>query len=459
MESKAIWAKIMFNKFLSFLLLAVFSFSYPASSEELDAKKNVNIQHAKLDNGLDVYVVPNHRIPAVLHSVIYKVGGIDDPIGKAGLAHYFEHLMFETTGKFNDIKATLANIGAQSNAFTTTEYTCYYELVLKKDLPLAMEIEADRMGSFNVTQDKVDREKNIVLEERKMRFDNHPSNLLWEEMHNAFYRTGYGRPVIGWESDIKTYNQNDIKRFHDNYYHPGNAMLLIVGDIEFDEALELAKEKYGDIKSKPLIRHFPNEEPVHNADMVLTVRSAQVKEPILTYRYKAPRFKHISDSFVVDLAVDILGGGKSSLLYKDLVLDKDVAVSVFAYYNSLTFSDGYIDIQVAPKSGVGLDVIQRELENSISNFVSQGITNQELQSSKYRYKATKFDTLSSLFNIAYFYGSQLAIGIPLDEIDISYSKVDDVNLQDVNNKIRTIFSANKLIGRLLPQGDISYENK
>jgi len=133
-------------------------------------------------------------------------------------------------------------------------------------------------------------------------------------------------------------------------------------------------------------------------------------------------------------------------------------VSVFAEYDSLTFSDGYIDIQVIPKSGVNLDIVERELDNAINNFMSKGITDEELQSSKYRYKAAQFDNLSSLDNIAFFYGSRLALGIPLDEIDITYSKVNDVNLEDVNNKIRVIFSANKLIGRLLPKGDDN-ENK
>ncbi|WP_333023185.1 M16 family metallopeptidase [Wolbachia endosymbiont of Pentidionis agamae] len=442
----------MSKAFFYLIFLTVLSVYSPTFSSESDAKDKGIPRYTKLSNGLEVYVVPNHRIPAVLHSVIYKVGGMDDPIGKAGLAHYFEHLMFETTGNFKDIKATLAKVGAQSNAFTTKEYTCYYELVLKKDLPLAMEVEADRMGSFNVTQDKVDREKKIVLEERKMRFDNNPRNLLWEEMSSAFYRNGYGRSVIGWESDIKTYNQEDIRRFHDNFYHPGNAMLLIVGDVEFNEVVKLAEEKYGDIKSKPVIRHYPNEEPVHNADMVLTVRSSEVKEPVLIYRYKVPRFKHIDEVFAANLAVDILGNGKSSNLYKDLVLDKDLAVSASSYYNSLVFSDGYIDIYIIPKSGVNLDTIEMELENAVNRFMSHGVTSEELQSSKYRYKAAQFDNLSDLFNIAYFYGSHLALGIPIKDIDVSYSKIDDVNLEDVNNKIRTVFSANKLIGRLLPKG-------
>ncbi|MGL9717847.1 MAG: M16 family metallopeptidase [Wolbachia sp.] len=440
----------MLHKFFSFIVLSIFFFTYPIPSRAASIEHSV--KHAKLSNGLDIYVVPNYRIPAVLHAVIYKVGGMDDPIGKAGLAHYFEHLMFETTGKFKDIESTMSSIGAQFNAFTTREYTCYYELVLKKDLPLAMEVEADRMGNFNVTQDKIDREKNIVLEERKMRFDNHPSNLLWEEMNSAFYRTGYGKSVIGWESDIKTYNQDDITRFHDNYYHPNNAILLVVGDVEFDEVVRLTEEKYGEIKAKPTIRHYPNQDPVHNADISVTLESTEVKEPILYFRYRVPLFKHANEASAVDLAVNILGGGKSNKLYKDLVLDKDMAVSVSAYYDSLAFSDGYIDIAVIPKSGMKLDVIEKELDNAIDNFTSEGITNEELQSAKSKYKAAQFDNLSSLTNIAFFYGSRLALSIPLDEIDISYSKINDVNLEDVNSKIRTIFSANKLIGRLLPKG-------
>ncbi|WP_253303215.1 M16 family metallopeptidase [Wolbachia endosymbiont of Phyllotreta cruciferae] len=425
-----------------------------------------NLSYAKLSNGLDIYVVPNHRIPAVLHAVIYKVGGMDDPIGKAGLAHYVEHLMFETTGKFKDVKSTMGSIGAQFNAFTTKEYTCYHELVLKKDLPLVMEIEADRMGNFNITQEKVDKEKSVVLEERKMRFDNQPHNLLLEEVDSAFYRTGYGRSVIGWESDIKTYNQDDITRFHDNYYHPSNAILLIVGDVEFDEVVRLAEEKYGEIKAKPVVRHCPNQDPAHNADLSVTLESAKVKEPVLYFRYRVPLFKHISEVFAVDLAVNMLAGIKlkcgqggckleaikSSKLYQDLVLDKNMAVSVFAYCYGLAFSDSYVDIKVIPKSGVSLDAVERELDSAINNFISEGMTNEELQSTKYRYKATQLNKLSDLNSIAIFYIQHLALGIPLDEIDISYSKINDVNLEDVNNKIRTIFSTNKLIGRLLPKG-------
>ncbi|QKX00774.1 insulinase family protein [Wolbachia endosymbiont of Dipetalonema caudispina] len=445
----------MLYKFFIFLLF-IFFFTYSSTLKATSEK--YNIKHTKLSNGLDIYVIPNHRIPAVLHTIIYKVGGMDDPIGKAGLAHYFEHLMFETTGKFKDIKSTMSSIGAEFNAFTTREYTCYYELVLKKDLPLIMEIEADRMDNFNVTQDKIDKEKKIVLEERKMRFDNNPINLLWEEMNNAFYRNGYGRSVIGWENDIKTYNQDDITRFHNNYYHPNNAILIIVGDIKFDEVKKLAKEKYGKIKAKPIMRHYPNQDPIHHADLSVTLKSTEVKEPILYFRYCVPLLKHIDQIFAVNLAVDILGNGKSSKLYEDLVLNKNIAVSVNTYYNSLVFSNGYIDIEIIPKSGVKLDTIEKKLNIAINNFTSKGITQEELQNAKLKYKAAQFDKLSDLTNIAVFYISHLALGIPLDEIDISYSKINDIDLDTINSTIRTIFYTNKLIGRLLPKEDYN-ENK
>lgn len=449
----------MLHGFIRFSLLIAFFFSYSVFSEQLEIKKDVRVQHAKLKNGLDIYVVPDHRIPAVFHSVIYKVGGMDDPIGKAGLAHYFEHLMFETTGKFKNIESIMGSIGAQFNAFTTNDYTCYYELVLKKDLPLAMEVEADRMSSFNVSQDKIEKEKNIVLEERKMRIDNQPLVLLWEEINNAFYRTGYGRPVAGWESDINTFNQTDIERFHDNYYQPGNAMLLIVGDVEFDEVLKLAKEKYGAIKSKPIVRHYPNQEPVHNASMELTVESSQVKEPMLFFRYKVPMFKHVDDILLVNLAVDLLGGGKSSKLHRDLVLNQDIAVSVAAYYHGLTFSDGFVEIIVIPKNGVTLDVIEKELEKSIKDFLREEITDEELKNAKYRYKVAQLDSLSSLIHIAHFYAARLALNIPLTDIDISSSKINNIDLKEISAKTHAIFSANKLIGRLLPKGDTNNENQ
>ncbi len=237
----------MLYRFFGFLLFIVSLFSCTVFGEQ------TGIKYAKLENGLQIYVVPDHRIPVVLHSIIYKVGSMDDPIGKSGLAHFFEHLMFKTVGKFKDLKATMGSIGAKYNAYTTKTHTCYWELVLKQDLPLAMEIEADRMSNFNLGSEDhgmhkayyqlILDEKQVVLSERQYTVSRNPLALLYEEMDNVFYHTGYGRPVIGWEKDIKSYNDRDVKDFHNHYYHPANAILLVVGDVQLDEVLKLAEEK------------------------------------------------------------------------------------------------------------------------------------------------------------------------------------------------------------------------
>ncbi|WFW29783.1 MAG: insulinase family protein [Wolbachia endosymbiont of Menacanthus eurysternus] len=409
------------------------------------------VKYTKLGNGLDVYVVPySNQVSAVFHAMIYRVGGMDDPIGKTGLAHYLERLVFEISEKFKNIESIMNNIGARFNAFTTREYTCYYELVSKEDLPLVMEIEADRMKSLNVYQGKIDKEKSIILEERRMMIDNNPNNLLLEEMNSVFYRAGYGRPIIGWEDDIKTYNIDDIIKFYNDYYNPGNSILLVIGDVDFNEIAKLASEKYGKIKfTPPKIRYYPNHDLAYNASLLLTLESSKVKEPVLYFRYRVPLFKNIDEIYAVNLAVEVLGVGKFSRLYKSLILDKNIAASVFAYYNNLTFSDGYVDIEVIPKIGVELSVIERELDGVISNFLLRGVTDNELQNAKSRYKEVQLGKLSDLTSIAMFYIPRLALGMQLDEIDILCSKIDFIDLKEVNNKIRVVFSTTKLVGRLL----------
>ena len=451
----------MFHSIVHFILLFTILFSNShVLAKPLSVRENKNIHYVKLDNGLSLYVVPNNRIPAAMHLVIYKVGGKDDPIGKAGLAHYFEHLMFETTGKFKDIESILGDIGARFNAFTTNEFTCYYELVHRKDLPLAMEIEADRMRSFNVSQDKIEREKNIVLEERKMRVENKPIFLLHEEMNNAFYRTSYGRPVVGWKKDIDSFTKVDIEKFHDMYYHPGNAILLIVGDVKLDEVLKLVEEKYGTIESKPtIVRDIP-KEPDHVGNMLLTLESNQVSSPVLYFRYRVPPLLNFREVLIINLVTDILGSSKSSFLYEDLVLNKDIAVSAWASYNEgSSLIDGYLDIVVHPKTGVSLEKIEKELESSMNSFISREIVDNELKNAKYRYKAEVLSRYSSLEQTAFFYAINLILDVPLEKIDISYSDIDNITLKEINSKIHTILLNNKLIGRLLPDGGINNETK
>ncbi|GHM58266.1 MAG: peptidase M16 [Candidatus Mesenet longicola] len=428
--------------FLSFFIISQSAFA-------LDAR----INHEKLENGMEIYIIPNHRIPAVMHMVWYKVGGADDPTGKSGLAHYLEHLMFKGTKKFEDVSATIGGIGGQFNAGTSADFTVYYELVQKKDLSLVMEVEADRMRNLNITDEAAEKERNIVLEERKMRIDNSPRAILREEMERAFYRSNYGRPVAGWENEINSFNKDDALSFYNKYYYPNNAILVIVGDVDTDEVLNLTKKHYGSIEFGPVAKRFPGSEPEHNANIAATLDSDEVQEPELFVWYKVPSKVTGKNYLKVSLIADILGGGMSSKLYEDLVLNKNLAVSVSVDYDEMVYNDSAIKISILPKSGVQIQEIENALNESIADFISKGISDKELQSTKYRYKANKIYDLDDLTSIAYFYGSNLILGIPIENIDITYKELDNLSEDEINSEISSIFTKAKLIGYLLPKGD------
>lgn len=435
----------MIRKLFIFSLLFIIS----QSAFALDTK----VSHEKLENGMEVYVIPNHRIPAVMHMIWYKVGGADDPIGKSGLAHYLEHLMFKGTKKFKDVPATIGNIGGSFNAGTSADFTVYYELVRKKDLNLAMEIEADRMRNLSVTDEAAEKERNIVLEERKMRIDNSPRAILEEEMESAFYRNNYGRPVAGWENEINSLNKNDALNFYNKYYYPNNAILIVVGDVNAHEVLSLAEKHYGSIESGPEVKRFPRPEPEHNTNITVALSSHEVQEPELFVWYKVPSKATGKNYLKVSLIADILGEGMSSKLYEDLVLNKNLAVSISVNYDEMVYGDSAIKISVLPKSGVQIQEIENVLDESIANFISKGVSDEELQNAKYRYKADKIYNLDGLASIAYFYGSNLVLDVPVEEIDTTYGKLDNINMDDISSEISSIFARAKLVGYLLPQGD------
>ncbi len=435
----------MWHKLFTFLLFLTVS----QSAFALDIKVN----HARLENGMEVYVISNHRIPAVMHMVWYKVGGADDPVGKSGLAHYLEHLMFKGTEKFQDVSATIGSIGGNYNAGTSSDFTVYHELVRKKDLSLVMEIEADRMRNLNITDEGAEKEHNIVLEERKMRIENSPREILIEEMESAFYRNNYGRPVAGWENEINSLSKDDAVSFYNKYYYPNNAILVIVGDVKVDDALDLVERHYGSIESGPVTQRFPKLEPKHNTNITVTLDSYGVQEPELFFMYKAPSKVTGENYLKVSLIADILGGGMSSKLYEDLVLNKNLAVSVNAGYDEMVYGDSLMKITVLPKSGISIQEVENALNESIANFMSSGVSSEELQNAKYRYKAEKIYDLNDLTSIAYFYGANLALDVPIEDIDIAYKKLNDIDINSINAEVHSIFSGAKLVGYLLPKGD------
>ncbi|CAI28299.1 Hypothetical zinc protease [Ehrlichia ruminantium str. Gardel] len=413
---------------------------------------NVEVIHEKLDNGMEIYILPNNRSPAVMHMVLYKVGGSDDPVGYSGLAHFFEHLMFSGTEKFPNLISTLSSIGAQFNAGTSASFTMYHELVPKQYLPLVMDIESDRMKNLKITDNAFTREQKVVLEERKMRTESKASTILEEEMENAFYYNGYSRPVVGWEHEINQYNKKIAEAFYKSHYSPNNAILLVAGDVDSNEVIKLAKQYYG--KIEPSTQEFPRVprlEPQHKVNMTITLEDESVEVPELFLMNQIP--SKLTKNYITNMiTAEILGNGRFSMLYNDLVLNNPIVTSISTGYNHLVYSDTFLSIHAVPKDGITIQTVEEEIYKCINDYIENGIPEEYLEAAKYRTKATMTYAFDGLDFISQFYGISLVIGIPLSEINNMFNLIDNITIDDVNSTLQNIFQNKaKFAGHLLPK--------
>ena len=435
------------TKYFIYFLILFFTISNQALSID------IKVTQGKLDNGMQVYVIPNHRIPAVMHMVLYKVGGSDDPAGYSGLAHFFEHLMFSGTEKFPNPFTTLNNIGGQFNASTSQFCTIYYELIPKEHLSLAMDVESDRMQNLKITDKAFTREQKVVLEERKMRVESNPKNVLEEEMENAFYYNGYGRPVIGWEHEINNYDKETAEAFYKSHYTPNNAILIVAGDANPDEVMSLAKQYYGKIEPyNGKSTRVSKLEPQHNTNITLTLENDAVEIPELFLIHQVPS-GIINKNYILNMvAAEILGNGQSSMLYNDLVINNPIVTSITTDYNYLARSDNFLLIHAIPKDGIPIKTVEEEIYKSINSYIENGITQEYLNNIKYKVKAHLTYAFDGLEFISYFYGMNLILGVPLSEINDIFDTIDKINIQDINSTIKNIFQNKvRLAGYLLPK--------
>ncbi|KJV69476.1 M16 family metallopeptidase [Candidatus Neoehrlichia procyonis] len=407
------------------------------------------LHHTKLDNGMEVYVLPNNRVPVVMHMVIYKVGGVDDPYGYSGLAHFFEHLMFSGTNNFADFASTINDIGGEFNAMTSSYSTIYYELVGKQYLPLVMQIESDRMHNLKITDKAMKRERSVVLEERKMRTDSNPYGVITEEMIRAFYRNGYGRPTVGWEHEIKNFNREKAEKFYNTYYNPNNAILFVSGDVNFEDVVKLSKKYYGSISNRAsAVKRIPQLEPSHKTDIAVTLRNSSVKSPEIFITYKAPSIITGDNYHIMYLVADLLGNNAFGSLYNALVL-KELATSVSVSCNLDEYSDGFITIHAIPKSGISLKRIEREIDDTIKLGF-------EKDDAFFRLKKTNTTAnivyaLDGLKAISFFYANNLALGVPLVDVQDFIVKMKNISEEDVDAAMKSTFNGAKLVGYLLPK--------
>lgn len=375
-----------------------------------------------LDNGLQVVVVEDNRAPVLQHMVWYRVGSADEPPGKSGTAHLLEHMMFKATDTMEagELSATVAANGGRDNAFTSYDYTGYFQRVASDRLELMMRMEADRMANIRPTDQDVATERDVVLEERNQRTENNPGALFSEQMNAAQYlNRGYGVPIIGWKHEVADLERQDLLDFYQRFYAPNNAVLVVSGDVRPEEVRRLAEKYYGPIPANPdLPERVRPQEPPQIAARRLTLRDARVAQPYLRRSYLAPERDSGAQrkAAALVLLAEILGGGTTSFLTEKLQFDQRVAVYTGAFYSPTSLDDTTFETVVVPAQGVSLADAEAAMDAALAAFVETGVDPAQLDRIKMQLRAARIYALDNVDGIANRYGRALATGLTVADV-------------------------------------------
>jgi zinc protease len=396
-----------------------------------------------LANGLELVVIPSSRAPVVTHMIWYKVGAADEPPGKSGIAHFLEHLMFKGTRKYpaGKFSAAVAAMGGQENAFTSQDYTGYFQRVQREKLGEVMEFEADRMTGLVLTDDAVRPELNVVLEEQNQRVANQPNAQFNQQIEAAlFLNHPYGKPVIGWRHEIETLNREDALSFYRRFYTPNNAIVVIVGDVDPAEAKRLADETYGKIVRRADIgpRRRP-QEPPPRAERSLVFADPRVEQPRMQRDYLVPSYASNDsrgEAEALEVLAHILGSGVNSRLNRALVIDKAVAVDASAWYQGTVLDHTTFGISARPREGVSLPDLERAVDGLIADFLKSEISADDLNRAKTRLLADAIYAQDSQSRLARWYGAALTTGSTVADVQAWPDRVRAVTADAVRAAAR-----------------------
>jgi zinc protease len=422
--------------------LAVLAGILILASAAVSSARAAEVAHFTLANGLDVVVVPDRRTPVVTHMVWYKVGSADEEPGKSGLAHFLEHLMFKGTaknpaGRFSKVVATL---GGQENAFTSTDYTGYFQRIAREHLEEVMTFEADRMTGLVLTDANVLPERDVVLEEYNMRVANSPEARLGEQMSAALYLNHpYGRPIIGWRQEIEKLDREDALAFYRRHYAPNNAVLVVSGDVGPDDVKALAEKTYGKVPKgadiKPRLRP---QEPTPVAVRQVTFADPRVGQPSLQRSYLVPNYskQQSGEAEALDVLARVLGHGSTGRLYRELVVDKKLASNAGAYYQGSSLDPTRFGVFATPQPGVAFADLEAALDRVIADLAKDGITSDELERAKTRLIADAVYAQDNQSTLARWYGAALTTGSTVADVLAWPDRIRAVKAEDVRAAAR-----------------------
>ena len=418
----------------------------------------VEVAAFKLANGMEVVVIPDRRAPVVTHMVWYRVGSADEVSGKSGLAHFFEHLMFKGTGKHppGEFDRLIDINGGEGNAFTTRDYTAYYQRIASDRLELMMELEADRMQNLVLTDANVLPELDVVREERRERTDNDPSALLGEQIDAAMYTAHpYGKPVIGWMAEVAKLTRDDAVAFYKAHYTPANAVLVVAGDVEPGQVKAMAEKYYGVLENTftPTARQRTAEpEPI--AARRVTMLDQRAASPTIQRSYLAPSYATANgrEALALDLLSDILGGGTQSRLYKGLVVEQKTSSYAGAWYTGDQLDSGTFGVYGAPNPGVEVGQLEAAIDAVLAGIVKNGVTQQELDRVRNQAIAERVYTLDDQATLARMAGVALMTGLSARSIFDRDIEIEKVTVGDIKQAAEKFLVLKRSVtGILLPE--------
>jgi zinc protease len=420
-----------------------------------------NAQTTTLDNGLQIVVVPNDRAPILTHMIWYKVGAADEPMGGSGIAHFLEHLMFKgstnvPSGTFSE---RVRQMGGFDNAFTSWDYTAYFQTIPSEHLEEVMRMESDRMRGAKPSEADFLSERDVVIEERRQTLDNNPGARLNEQVRHALYvNHPYGRPIIGWMDEMEVMDWKTIKAFYNTYYAPNNAILVVAGDATLDQVTALARKYYGVIPSANIPQRARPAVPTFDAQKRLVMQHPLVKQRGF---YRSALIDDGRDdpmgALALSVATMIMDGGMTSRLYKRLVVEEKLAIGLSLNVARHGMDYGSIGYSATPTEGTSFEVLDQAIKAEIQKAAKEGFTQEELERAKSRIEDSLIFSLDSVTGPAQSFGRLLVSGRNIEEVEYFTHLLRRVTLDDVNAQAAQYFDTQaepwtqSVYGYLLPE--------
>lgn len=411
-----------------FMLVSLISFEVFANPHEY-----------MLANGLKIVVKEDHRSPVVISQIWYKAGSIDELNGTTGVAHVLEHMMFKGTKNISsgEFSKKIAAVGGRDNAFTSRDYTGYFQQLHKSKLALAMKLEADRMRNLILTEEEFAKEIKVVMEERRLRTDDQPHALVYEKMMSVAYQSHpYRRPIIGWMNDLENMTVGDAQEWYDRWYAPNNAVLVLVGDVDPKEVYSLAQKYYGEIESRPiasLALRKPQTEVTQAGIKRLQIK-APAQMPYLVMGYHAPVLHDANadwEPYALQMLVGVLDGNGSARLNKELVRNQQIASSINSDYDSTGRGPGMFFLSGTPSEGRSAAELESALRIEIERLIDAGVTEKELRRVRAQVVSGHVFQLDSMFYQAMQIGQLESVGLSYRDLDTIIKKLQAVTAEQV----------------------------